>query len=75
MVTLLQTDKSTEAERARNAMVTLPEVKNDIRLNPITNVTVNLSWRDVQTKVTTQSRIGPASGSAGGGRALSPYAI
>lgn len=42
-----------------------PEIKNDIRLNPVTNVTVNLSWRDIQTKVTTQSRIGPATGSAG----------
>jgi hypothetical protein len=55
-------------------MATLPEIKNDIRLNPVTNVTVNLSWRDIQTKVTTQSRIGPATGSAGR-RALSPYAI
>jgi TP901 family phage tail tape measure protein len=47
---------------------TRAEVKNDISLSPVTNVTVNLSWRDIQRTVTTQSRIGPSSGSAGGGR-------
>jgi hypothetical protein len=64
------TGGDTSYELLERSRLNRPDIKNDIRLNPITNVTVNLSWRDVQTKVTTQSRIGPASGSAGGGRSL-----
>jgi TP901 family phage tail tape measure protein len=64
------TGGDTSYELLERSRLNRPDIKNDIRLNPITNVTVNLSWRDVQTRVTTQSRIGPATGSAGGGRSL-----
>ena len=41
------------------------ELRNEIDLRPTTNVTVNLSTRDIQNQVSTTTRIGPVSGSAG----------